>query len=39
MKNEFDLVFHLAAYNHVGDSFKHVIENVNSNLISTIGIK
>ncbi len=36
--NSFDVVFHLAAYNHVGDSFKHVIENVNSNLISTINL-
>ena len=35
---DFDLVFHLAAYNHVGDSFKHVLENVNSNLISTINL-
>ena len=35
---KFDLVFHLAAYNHVGDSFKHVLENVNSNLISTINL-
>ena len=37
-KLSFDVVFHLAAYNHVGDSFKHVLENVNSNLISTIDI-
>ena len=37
-KLSFDVVFHLAAYNHVGDSFKHVLENVNSNLISTINI-
>ncbi len=37
-KLNFDLVFHLAAYNHVGDSFKHVLENVNSNLISTINL-
>lgn len=37
-KMSFDLVFHLAAYNHVGDSFKHVLENVNSNLISTINL-
>jgi nucleoside-diphosphate-sugar epimerase len=37
-KNSFDLAFHLAAYNHVGDSFKHVLENVNSNLISTINL-
>tara|TARA_B100000963_G_C22512712_1_gene619142 strand:- start:3 stop:971 length:969 start_codon:yes stop_codon:yes gene_type:complete len=34
----YDLAFHLAAYNHVGDSFKHVLENVNSNLISTINL-
>lgn len=34
----FDLVFHLAAYNHVGDSFKHVLENVNSNFVSTINL-
>ena len=39
MKNlRFDYVFHLAAYNHVGDSFKHVFENVNSNLLSTINL-
>ena len=31
-------VFHLAAYNHVGDSFKHVIENINSNIISTVNL-
>ena len=37
-KNSYDLAFHLAAYNHVGDSFKHVLENVNSNLISTINL-
>ena len=37
-KKNFDLIFHLAAYNHVGDSFKHVMENVNSNLISTINL-
>ena len=24
-KLKFDVVFHLAAYNHVGDSFKHVL--------------
>ena len=33
-----DIVFHLAAYNHVGDSFKHVFENVNSNLLSTVNL-
>ena len=32
------IVFHLAAYNHVGDSFKHGLENVNSNLISTMNL-
>ncbi len=37
-KLNFDIVFHLAAYNHVGDSFKHVFENVNSNLLSTINL-
>ena len=37
-KLQFDYVFHLAAYNHVGDSFKHVLENVNSNLITTINL-
>ena len=37
-KMNFDVVFHLAAYNHVGDSFKHVFENVNSNLLSTINL-
>ena len=37
-KMDFDIAFHLAAYNHVGDSFKHVLENVNSNLISTINL-
>tara|TARA_A100001015_G_scaffold70241_1_gene77811 strand:- start:199 stop:1176 length:978 start_codon:yes stop_codon:yes gene_type:complete len=37
-KMSFDIAFHLAAYNHVGDSFKHVLENVNSNLISTINL-
>ena len=28
-KTNFDLIFHLAAYNHVGDSFKHILENIN----------
>lgn len=35
---KFDYIFHLAAYNHVGDSFKHVMENISSNLISTINL-
>ena len=37
-KFNFDLVFHLAAYNHVGDSFRHVLENLNSNLLSTVNL-
>ena len=35
---KFDIVFHLAAYNHVGDSFKHVTENISSNLLSTVNL-
>ena len=35
---KFDYIFHFAAYNHVGDSFKHVTENINSNLFSTINL-
>ena len=34
----FDYIFHLAAYNHVGDSFTHVNESIQSNLISTINL-
>ena len=37
-KKKFDLVMHFAAYNHVGDSFKHIKENVDSNLFSTINL-
>ena len=37
-KLKFDYVFHFAAYNHVGDSFKHVHEAINSNLFSTINL-
>ena len=37
-KLKFDYIFHLAAYNHVGDSFRHVTENINSNLFSTINL-
>ena len=37
LKNKkFDYIFHLAAYNHVGDSFTHISETINSNLFSTI---
>ena len=35
---KFETVFHLAAYNHVGDSFDHVHEAIYSNLISTINL-
>ena len=35
---KFDYLFHLAAYNHVGDSFKHVTENISSNFISTVNL-
>ena len=37
-KNKFDLIIHFAAYNHVGDSFKHIQENIDSNLLSTINL-
>ena len=29
--NRFDKIFHLAAYNHVGDSFRHINENLDTN--------
>lgn len=32
------VVFHLAAYNHVGDSFTHVLEAVSSNGIGTANL-
>lgn len=34
----YDLVFHLAAYNHVGDSFLHVNEAMMSNAVATANI-
>ena len=37
-KNQYDIIFHFAAYNHVGDSFKHIKENIDSNLMSTINL-
>ena len=37
-KLKFDFIFHLAAYNHVGDSFTHISESINSNLFSTINL-
>ena len=39
LKNKkFDRIFHLAAYNHVGDSFLHVNETISSNLLSTTNL-
>ena len=35
---KFEKIFHFAAYNHVGDSFNHVSENLNSNLLSTVNL-
>jgi nucleoside-diphosphate-sugar epimerase len=35
---EFDFVFHFAAYNHVGDSFVHVIEAMSSNAMGTANL-
>ena len=37
-KYSYDLAFHFAAYNHVGDSFKHIKENIDSNLVSTVNL-
>jgi UDP-glucose 4-epimerase len=34
----YDLVFHLAAYNHVGDSFLHVNEALMSNAVATANL-
>jgi UDP-glucose 4-epimerase len=37
MKNDsYDYIFHLAAYNHVGDSFLHYSEAMHSNMIATM---
>lgn len=33
-----DIVFHFAAYNHVGDSFLHVIEAMSSNAMGTVNL-
>ena len=35
---EYDAIFHLAAYNHVGDSFLHVNEALLSNMIGTANL-
>tara|TARA_A100001015_G_C14907329_1_gene678893 strand:- start:159 stop:1139 length:981 start_codon:yes stop_codon:yes gene_type:complete len=37
-KIKFDFIFHLAAYNHVGDSFVHINEAFQANLNSTINL-
>ena len=36
--SNYDLIFHLAAYNHVGDSFSHFQEALNSNLMATANL-
>jgi|TARA_B100000315_G_scaffold137356_1_gene126522 nucleoside-diphosphate-sugar epimerase len=37
-KQRYDIIFHLAAYNHVGDSFLHVSEALMSNVIATANL-
>lgn len=37
-QHRFDVVFHLAAYNHVGDSFLHVNEALQSNAVATANL-
>jgi UDP-glucose 4-epimerase len=36
--DNFDYIFHLAAYNHVGESFLHVNEALQSNLVATANL-
>jgi UDP-glucose 4-epimerase len=36
--SSYDVIFHLAAYNHVGDSFLHVGETMMSNAIATANL-
>ena len=36
--HSYDVIFHLAAYNHVGDSFLHVNEALMSNTIATANL-
>ena len=38
LKEKFDIIFHLAAYNHVGDSFAHVHESLITNLLATANL-
>ncbi len=37
-KKSYDIIFHLSAYNHVGDSFLHVNEAMMSNAIATANL-
>ena len=37
-EKSYDIIFHLAAYNHVGDSFLHVNESLMSNTIATANL-
>jgi len=37
-KRHFDAIYHLAAYNHVGDSFLHVNEALQSNAVATANL-
>lgn len=34
----YDVIFHLSAYNHVGDSFLHVSEALTSNILATANL-
>ena len=36
--HKYDIIFHLAAYNHVGDSFMHVSEALLSNMLGTANL-
>lgn len=39
LKNQaYDIIFHLSAYNHVGDSFLHVNEALTSNALATANL-
>ena len=37
-KQSYEIIFHLAAYNHVGDSFLHVNESLMSNTVATANL-
>ena len=38
LREKYDIIFHLADYNHVGDSFSHVSESLISNLMATANL-